>query len=119
MKPADSIILAIAFSLIAYLYMTFWDYPSLAGQLVEISNSDGIQFRLPLSRDRLITIDGRKGQSVIEIHDGKVRFKDSPCQQKRCMHRGWLHQASDFMACLPNQVMIYITGKQRLDSIVY
>ncbi len=71
-----------------------------------------------LGEDRTIEIEGSRGKSMLEVSDGAIRFVDSPCRTKRCVHAGWLKLSGEFAACLPNQVSILIAGdKRRFDAI--
>jgi hypothetical protein len=59
-------------------------------------------------------IEGLKGISRLRIADGKIRFVDSPCQGRYCIHAGWLSSTGQVAACLPNGVVVEILGGDRL-----
>jgi len=47
-----------------------------------------------------------------------VRFVQSPCTGKFCIHSGWLRHSGEVMACLPNGVFVELVGgERRFDSI--
>ncbi|NLY07605.1 MAG: hypothetical protein GXZ16_05245 [Spirochaetales bacterium] len=77
----------------------------------------------PLNEDRTVTVDGTIGKSVLSIQDGKIRFISSPCNNQTCLH-GAVSNASDFIACLPNGVMVSLSSSvdasdQEVDEIVF
>jgi hypothetical protein len=117
MRRADYVVVAFALALLPVLYGAYWTHPS-PGQAVRILDARGEESIVPLDADRRIEIKGPLGVSVIEVHDGAVRFVSSPCQGKQCIHAGWLRSGNDFTACLPNRVSIAVIGGQEgYDSV--
>lgn len=73
---------------------------------------------IDLGHEHRYVIAGPIGDNVLEVRDGKIRFVESPCSGKQCIHSGWLSEAGDFAACLPNRVSLVVAGKeQRYDTI--
>ncbi len=68
--------------------------------------------RLALDRPRKVTIRGALGPTELQIRDGAIRFRHAPCQRKRCLGRGWLAQAGETAACVPNRVLVRVGGEQ-------
>lgn len=67
-----------------------------------------------LAETQRIVVTGPLGENVFEVRDGKIRFAQSPCSGKQCIHSGWLAESGDFAACLPNRVSLVVTGKEQL-----
>jgi hypothetical protein len=67
--------------------------------------SDGKSWVYPIETPRVVEVEGPLGTTVVEIADGMVRFKSSPCPDHVCMLRGWMKNPGEFAACLPNRVM--------------
>lgn len=67
---------------------------------------------IDLRKEDRYVIAGPLGENVIEVRDGKIRFARSPCSGKQCIHSGWLSDAGDFAACLPNRVSLVVAGKE-------
>ncbi|MCX7793891.1 MAG: NusG domain II-containing protein [Thermodesulfovibrionales bacterium] len=67
-----------------------------------------------LSEDRILSVEGPLGRTVIEIKEKKVRVLSSPCTNKFCVHQGFLNQGS--IICIPNRVVIII-GASPVDAI--
>jgi hypothetical protein len=117
MTRADWIVVILAVALLPGLYIHFWGGQGPA-TTVRISASGQQDITLPLSSERRFSIHGPLGDSVIEIHDGRVRFISSPCRGKQCVHSGWLSHSGELAACLPNGIMVSVMGRERrFDSI--
>jgi hypothetical protein len=63
-----------------------------------------------LSEDQEIRVAGPLGETVIRIEDGMVRVIESPCRDKLCVLAGELSEPGDWTACLPNGVMVRVSG---------
>lgn len=114
---ADALIVLLAAALLAYLYAAYWSTATRGEQALVLVG--GKEFAvLPLQGHRRVSVPGSLGDSVIEIRDGKVRFVDSPCRNKHCVHDGWLTLSDEFTACLPNRVSVQVLGREpRFDAI--
>jgi len=56
----------------------------------------------------------------IEVQQGKIRFLKSDCPDKLCVESGWLESNGATSACLPEKVVISVTGeKSDFDVITY
>ena len=49
----------------------------------------------------------RQGRPV-EVRERRVRFNDSPCVGRLCVHTGWLDHSGEVAACLPNGVVVEV-----------
>jgi hypothetical protein len=55
---------------------------------------------------------------VFEIRNGTIAFVSSDCPDKICIKTGFIRHGGQFAACLPNGVVLRITGKSSdLDSV--
>lgn len=117
MTRADSVVLIFAFVLLPYLYFTFWGNTT-AGQQARILVG-GKEFAVvSLLENRRLEIPGSLGVSKLEVRAGKIRFLDSPCRNKQCVHSGWLAVSNDIAVCLPNRISVQIIGRDaRFDAI--
>ena len=117
LTPADWIVLLLVIALLPGLYIRNWGDQGPA-TAVRISASGQPDITLPLTSERRISVHGPLGNSIIEIHDGRVRFVSSPCRGKQCVHSGWLSHSGEVAACLPNGIMVSVIGRnRRFDSI--
>ncbi len=92
---------------------------SLKKQAHIVSNS--AEWYYPLDENRTINISGPLGTTILKIEDSGVRIIDSPCPDKICIHQGIIRESGQWIACLPNQVLISIKGKteEKIDEISF
>lgn len=117
MTLADKLVIAAACLLLGALYARFWG-PAEPAAVLEIRAADGSLQRVDLDQAGELRVAGRYGESLIQIDHGRARFLSSPCHGKLCVHYGWLRHSGEAAACLPNGVLITLTGgARRYDAI--
>jgi hypothetical protein len=83
---------------------------SPAGNRILVS-VDGIsKMTIPLKADTVVTIRGMRGNTEIEISNGRARILRSPCPGKNCMHQGRIHNPGRMLICIPNRVTVTVEG---------
>jgi hypothetical protein len=118
-RPADSVVVALAALLVGGTWASLWRDEGPA-ETARITSPGQETLVLGLARDATVEVGGRLGQSRLELRDGRVRFVDSPCVNRLCVHAGWLWRTGHVAACLPNGVVVEITGGMReFDAISY
>jgi hypothetical protein len=119
MTPADRVVLGFAVVFIFGLYAQLWTEDG-AGARVKIKYDQHLVKTVSLNADQEIHVNGALGESVVEIKDQQVRFRSSPCSSQLCVLHGWMHQAGEVMACLPNRVIIEVIGKdKKFDAVSF
>lgn len=115
----DRIIIILALVLLIGLYWHYWRIPTTHASYAIIFNHHPQS--VSLHQPQTVKIQGRLGISILQVKAGKIRFLASPCQQKRCIHAGWLKNQGDFIACLPNQVSVEVYAQKTpdWDAIAY
>lgn len=119
MTRADwfAVLLALTLLPVAYLYSWSNEVPA---RLARITDPEHHVQTIRLDHDQIIHIHGKRGDSVLQIQSGKIRFIQSPCTTKFCIHSGWLKFDGDVMACLPNGVTVEVSGGEtKYDSIAF
>ncbi len=114
----DSMVVLLSCILLFYIYKFYWVKGEQA-EFARITVMENKVIDVDLSQDQVFSLQGRLGESVIVVEEKQIRFTDSPCKGKLCIHAGWLAEGGDFTACLPNQISIELKGKNHYDSIVY
>ena len=68
---------------------------------------------LDLSRDTELTVTGaNKGTNHLIVRDGEIWCSEASCPDKVCVHQGKKHLSSDTIVCLPNKMIVTITGDE-------
>jgi len=70
---------------------------------------------LPLNKDRMVSVEGPKGKTFIEIKNQKVRITGSPCPNKLCVRQGWINNGG--LVCLPNKVVITVGDHEKKNTV--
>jgi hypothetical protein len=105
-------------AIVIFLFKTLWVHEP-ASQL-KIRLADKVIGTYDLSQTRELHVHGPKGEAIISIDKGKVRFKQSPCTNKYCVHQGWLSRTGQVAICLPNQISLQLIGaKMPYDTLNY
>ena len=92
--------------------------PAGAARVALVETRGGGRHALPLSHDARLTVDGRRGATTVEVRDGRARILASSCPQKLCVRAGWLEQAGDATACVPNGVSLRLVGGDPIHDAV-
>ena len=83
------------------------------GTTAEIYINGELYESVPLTQDKSIMLD----HLIVVISDGCVHVEDADCPDKICEKRGAISQAGQSIVCLPNRVVIKITGKGEVEAI--
>ena len=113
----DGIVLLSALILLFFLYANYWRDAYLGNQAA-IMLAGKHWMNVDLYQNQTIDVPGALGISKLEVEDGKIRFVESPCDTKQCIHQGWIKHGGELAACLPNKVSVQILSTDpRFDSI--
>lgn len=119
MTFGDRLVLLAAIVLVGWLYVMLWQSPE-PGSRVRIKRDQHVLKEVSLDSPQQIHVTGELGDSIIEIRDHQVRFEQSPCTNQICVLHGWFHHSGEVMACLPNHIIVEVTGaKQKFDAISF
>lgn len=56
-------------------------------------------------------IEGEDGAlNTVQVEPGRICISEASCPDQICVHQGWISDGSEPIVCLPNQVIIQITG---------
>ena len=117
-KAGDWLVLLLGALLTTWLAATLWQ--GGAADKAIIRSGGKIFSVVPLSRDQIIPVPGPLGISQIAIHNLQARIAADPSPRQYCVRQGWLKQAGEIAICLPNQVSVELSGRnKRYDSLNY
>ncbi len=117
MTTWDRIVIVFALILLPWLYWLFWQ-PRYSGETARVKYDQQLMQEISLAKPQTVRVKGELGDSVFEIKDQQVRFTHSPCQNKVCIHYGWLTHSGEVMACIPNHIVVEIVGGKRVYDAV-
>ena len=119
-KPliGDWLVIIVSLLAIIFMFQQFWRLEQASK--LKIRQGDKVIGTYDLNQTRELQIHGAVGDTHISISQGKVRFKQSPCNNQYCVHQGWLSRAGQVAICIPNQISLQLMGaKSSYDSLNY
>ena len=78
---------------------------------------------MALVRTADLNVDGTRdfqgplGVTRVEVHDGSVAIRESPCRLQLCVRMGWTRSASRSLVCIPNRVRVRIVGDDSKEAV--
>ncbi len=88
---------------------------------IAVITKNGVElYRIDLEKatgPKEIKIEGTV-TSLIEVEEGKIRFKDSDCPEKICVKTGWISRPGQVAVCLPGGVVIKIIGENQYEEMI-
>jgi hypothetical protein len=110
LKPLDFVIALASLCLLAFVSIAA--YGPGGGQVNAILKGRDGEWDYPLTTDREIKVAGPLGDTLVEIQGKTVRILDSPCPNKTCIAAGSIDRPGQWLACLPNEVIVRIEGRR-------
>ena len=116
LKIGDYAIVLIVGALIIFLFSRFFFNKSRESR-VEVTGK-AFQKYYDINENRVINVEGPLGTTTIIIEGGEVRVEDSPCREKICVKMGRKKRVGEQIICVPNRVIVEITGEsEAVDGI--
>ena len=75
------------------------------------------EWMFPQDAAEIIHIPGPLGNTVVEMRDRQVRVRSSPCDNQTCVAAGIIQKQGQWIACLPNKVLVSIEGVEAIEEI--
>ncbi|MGN0796302.1 MAG: NusG domain II-containing protein [Christensenellales bacterium] len=110
-KWFDVIVLAV-FLVAVVLSICFLVKP--AGEFVEIYKNGELVMSGNLSSDFVYKVDSH---TTVTVSDKKAYVSYSDCTGQDCVMAGKISKAGEMITCLPNKVVVKITGKGEVDVV--
>jgi hypothetical protein len=86
--------------------------------IVEVNGKEARRFVLSSDQPvRKYTVRGWNGPSTFEIKNGRVHMVSSDCRDKICIGMGWADAPGTSIVCLPNRVVIRISGSRKSGKV--
>ena len=109
-----ALILIILLLSLGACFLIFGD--NTRSQSVQVISDGVVLYTLPLSRDRVITVEGPYGANTVTVKDGKAAVTDASCPDHYCMKRGFCNHGPDII-CLPNRLVLHFTDAEKTDAV--
>ncbi|MHC6204318.1 NusG domain II-containing protein [Breznakiellaceae bacterium SP9] len=100
----------LVFSLVTALSAFIVYDSSTVGNTVVIT-SNNVRWVFPEDAQETVVVPGPLGTTTVELRGGAVRISASPCANQSCIAQGKIHSRGQWLACLPNGVMVSLEAR--------
>jgi hypothetical protein len=76
----------------------------------------------PLDRaETLVEVEGPLGVTTVQLSGGRAKILSSPCPNQSCVASGAIHGSGQWIACLPNGVVVSVesSGPRDIDAAAW
>ena len=105
-------IIAILISICIIIFSLALTHQKQSTKLLVFISSGDKEWIFPVKTNKTIEIPGPIGNTIIEISNKGVKIKDSPCPNKLCIKEGIIKNQGQYIACLPNKIIVKIQGSE-------
>ena len=113
-RIADGILLVFLIALTAYSPRFL--PASAAGQLVTV-RTPGTFVEFPLNSDGNHPVHGPLGNALLVIEGGRAHLENAPCPLKICEAMGPIDRSGQVIVCLPNRIVVKVSGPEEVDAV--
>lgn len=115
--PWDALV---AVLVVACAGLIFWIFRPSAGNIltatVVLDGETVAQFRLDqLTEPVTFDVPGAEWPITLEAEQGRIRVLHSDCPSQDCVHTGWVDRDRGQIVCLPNRMVVSVSGTQAAD----
>ncbi len=114
MKRADKLCILILMAACVLLYVPLW-FAYDAGEnkevVVQVRNEEVL--RVSLWENAAYTVQGKLGEVLVEVKDGRVRVEKENSPYHYCSIQGYVSDPATAIICLPNEVVVTIEGSEK------
>lgn len=116
-RPAD-IVLTIALIAAGLVMSFFLAFGQDDGSRVTVTVDRKPYGTYSLDEDRQVTVQQGGHTNTFEITGGRVRMISADCRGHDCVHEGSISKSGESIICLPNRVVLEITGGEEEFDVI-
>ncbi|MFP3089531.1 NusG domain II-containing protein [Treponema sp. TIM-1] len=119
-KVFDVLVIVLALAISVFSAVLVYAGPGRQRELV--IRGPGGSWVFPLDAEEIVSVAGPLGATTVELRGGRARVLSSPCTNQLCVAAGTIHGHGQWIACLPNKVLIRVEAKdagEELDGTVW
>ena len=91
--------------------------PREQSSYAEITAGGRLIRTVDLRIDQSFTVEAEDGgYNIVTVQDGKIGVTEATCPDHYCMQRGMINSGAQIV-CLPNRLVITLTGAPEIDGI--
>ena len=113
MKRADKLCILVIMAACVLFYVPLWfayEGTEVNEVVVQVRNEEVL--RVPLWEDGTYPVEGKLGEVLVEVNEGRVRVEKETSPYHYCSIQGYVSDPSTPIICLPNEVVVTIEGSE-------
>ena len=87
-----------------------------AGEMLSVQTLD-LTTEIPLEVDGRYPVTGPLGKAWLIVEKGHAHLENAPCPLKICEAMGPIDRSGELIVCLPNRIVVKITGPEEVDAV--
>lgn len=107
-RPLDFAIFIPALGAVAAAFVAV--YAGAGNQYTIHLRGENGEWVFPEDAVETVHVAGPLGDTLVAIQNGEARVLASPCANQTCVAAGAVYAYGQWAACLPNRVMLYVSG---------
>ncbi|MDM8157901.1 NusG domain II-containing protein [Amedibacillus dolichus] len=113
MKRADKLCILVIMAACVLFYVPLWfAYEGTEANEVVVQVRNEEVLRVPLWEDGTYPVEGKLGEVLVEVNEGRVRVEKETSPYHYCSIQGYVSDPSTPIICLPNEVVVTIEGSE-------
>lgn len=113
MKRADKLCILVIMAACVLFYVPLWfAYKGTEANEVVVQVRNEEVLRVPLWEDGTYPVEGKLGEVLVEVNEGRVRVEKETSPYHYCSIQGYVSDPSTPIICLPNEVVVTIEGSE-------
>ena len=113
MKRADKLCILVIMAACVLFYVPLWfAYEGTEANEVVVQVRNEEVLRVPLWEDGTYPVEGKLGEVLVEVNEGRVRVEKETSPYHYCSIQGYVRDPSPPIICLPNEVVVTIEGSE-------
>ena len=113
MKRADKLCILVIMAACVLFYVPLWfAYEGTEANEVVVQVRNEEVLRVPLWEDGTYPVEGKLGEVLVEVNEGRVRVEKETSPYHYCSIQGYVSDQSTPIICLPNEVVVTIEGSE-------
>lgn len=114
LRPGDYFVAA-AFLALALSSFRLGNIFSQNGRTALVFVRNRLITALDLRQNHALQVNGAFGQVALAVAGGGIRVAASSCPNQYCVKQGAIHRPQQMLVCVPNHLLVTITGPEKTD----
>ena len=87
--------------------------------VIKVNSEIYKEIKLTGNYNKLVEINSPFGYNKISIDGKKVKMVEAGCEDSLCLKEKEISRPFESIVCLPNRLIVYLTGETELDYVSY